>query len=459
MLTVIYAILGFVILVFFHELGHFFFAKMGGIAVEEFAIGMGKTVWGKKYRGTFYKIGLIPFGGYCKLKGQDDFGPVLVKEDEKDNFFSKPPYIRFLVSFGGPFFSYLLGFVFLSLALFSQGEQRIEATKISVASNHSVLKDGDEILSINGEKIQDWEKLQKMLLIDHNKQSVSVVLKRENKEITISYVPDIENRDIILYGKNSPVILDVKNDSAAMKDGVERGDQILSINSSPVTNEQELKYLIQTSPHPLKIVFKRVNTLYSLFIESLFYQNSQSLKRNPEIDKILGIMILEKFITPELSDGKKLLGISFYVPRSLEKSIVHYDYSIPGAFAQGFKDSFNVISASYKGIVYLIRGDINVKENLSGPIQIFSMLGKSGSEGGIFAFIKFAAFISLALAFFNFLPFPALDGGHMVLSIIEMITRKRVNPKVMSYLQVVGISILLLLLVFVSVNDLVKMAK
>lgn len=428
-LTIIYALIGFIILVFFHEFGHFIFAKLGKVGVEEFSIGMGRAIAKKRYKGTLYKIGWIPFGGYCKLKGQDDFGPVVVTE-EKDNFFAKPPYIRFLVSLGGPLFSYILGVVLLMMGLLAQGDLKINYTKISVSPNHTVLKEGDEILAVNGEKVKTLEEVQ-MLLINQNKKEIKLSVNREGKIVELNYIPDIEKMavdpDFMHYGNSSPALNFVKEDSPAAKAGLQKGDEIISLNGHPILNELALKHAIQNSSLPL--IFK--------------------IKRNNQE--------ISKEVTPTNQNGKNFVGISFVVKRDLSQYTEKVEYSIPQAFGNAANTSLNVITLSYKGIVYLVSGDVNFKDNVAGPVKIFTTMGEAGSKGGFFAFLSFAAFISIALAFFNFLPFPALDGGHMVFSIYEMIFRRRVSPKVASALQIFGIVILLGLMLFVTVNDVVKM--
>ncbi len=426
-LTILYALIGFIILVFVHELGHFVFARLGKVGVEEFAVGMGKAIFQKKHKNTLYRINIFPIGGYCKLKGQSDFGPAEVNLD-KDNFFSRPPMVRFLVSFGGPFFSYLLGLLFLTFALFFQGETKINTTRISTHPGHALFQDGDEILSIQDKKVSHWQSVEQTLAENHKKE-LKIVVKRKDQEVIFYYTPNIENPDFTLYSHGNPQIKEVLEKSPAQEAGIKAGDQILFINDMAIEDEMDLKYFIQTSSLPLKIKVLRETQTLNFEVGHLNTQNN-----------------------------KRLLGITFHVPRK-DLPITQNSYSFGTAFSLGFKKSFDVISMSYKGIVYLIKGDIQFKENVSGPIQIFSSLGQAGSGGGFFNFLSFAGFISLALAFFNFLPFPALDGGHMVISLIEAIFRKRINVKVINALQIIGITFLLGMILFVTFNDIVKMIK
>jgi regulator of sigma E protease len=460
--TIIYALAGFIVLVFFHEFGHFLLAKLGRVGVEEFAVGMGKPIWKKRWKKTLYRINIFPIGGYCKLKGQDDFGPAVIS-GEKDNFYNRPAWVRFLVSLGGPSFSYLLGFLFLSLAFFYQGDLKIQYTQISTTPNHEYFQDGDRILSINGEKVSDWKALQTQLMKNNN-QTIDIRFERSGKTYRVkNYHYKMEQPEIGLYGNDYPEIIKVLEKSPAAKAGLEPGDVILSINQHPIRDEFDMIHWVQNSSLPLKVQIKRYENLAAKladgfrfdFFQAVFPRNAMKLyesyqQQNP-LEKT---EIITKSLVPDMRDNRKVIGVVQYVDRSfLRNYSKRITYPFPEALAHGFNQSFNVISLSYHGIVQLIQGDMDIQENVAGPVKIFKSLGEAGSEGGFFTFLSFAGIISLALAFFNFLPFPALDGGHMVLSLIEMITRKRVNPKVISVLQFVGILFLLGMLLLVTIND------
>ncbi|PKL11877.1 MAG: RIP metalloprotease RseP, partial [Spirochaetae bacterium HGW-Spirochaetae-6] len=246
--TVLYGVGGFIILVFFHEFGHFLMAKWGGVGVEEFSVGMGKAIWKKRYKGTLYKIGLVPFGGYCKLKGQDDFGPVKPSV-EQDNYFSRPPFVRFLISFGGPFFSYLLGFVFLALSLFMQGENKLMLTKISTTPQNAILQDGDLIKAVGGKEVSDWQALQTELL-SSNQTGVQVTLIRDGQKIEVTYVPDMEKNELITY-HDTVTVNRVEEGFPAQEAGFQKGDQIAFINGKKVNDNLDLIYLVQWETVPM----------------------------------------------------------------------------------------------------------------------------------------------------------------------------------------------------------------
>lgn len=448
--TILYGVGGFIILVFFHEFGHFLMAKWGGVGVEEFSVGMGKALWKKRYKGTLYKIGLVPFGGYCKLKGQDDFGPVKPSV-EQDNYFSRPPAVRFLISFGGPFFSYLLGFIFLALSLFMQGENKLMLTKISTTPQNAILQDGDLIKAVGGKEVSDWQALQTELL-SSNQTGVQVTLIRNGQQIEVTYVPDMEKNELITY-HDTVSVNRVEEGFPAQAAGFQKGDQIVFINGKKVNDNLDLIYLVQWETVPL---------VYRTFARALSFGFISELSKKMILPIEVTLKRQENFytkkLTPRLGDaGQKLVGIDISIQEMIsEKYFVNHPLSITGALGRSFSQSVSYIVLSFKSIIMMVKGRINMRKSGAGPVKIFKTLGQTGSYGGFWSFLGFAGVISIALAFFNFIPFPALDGGHMLLSVIEMITKKRINPKVLSVIQVVGIMFLFGVLIYFTYNDILN---
>jgi len=452
---ILYAILGFTILVFFHEFGHFIMARIFGIKVEEFAIGMGSPILTKKYKGTIYKINIFPIGGYCKLKGQDDFSSKIESFDE-NSFYGRPPLQRILVAFGGPLFSYLLGFLLLTAIFYYKGDTQTLYTKVSVMPN-SLLKDGDEIISINQKKINTWQEL-RLELTSMAKENIKITVKRNGSIVNIdNFVYDI-NKDIITkYKKSIPIVLSTLKDNPAEKAGILPYSRITSINNMIPTDEAKLVYAINYLPLPLKVkceIPKNIIGVITLDIMDIIYKDkiNEREKLYPLIKQVVDYKELK--IVPDTDNDKKIIGIYYYFRDfDKEKYIKKIEYTFIESIDKSFSQSFNVISLSLKGVFKIFRGELDAKSNVSGPIKIFKQLGEAGSSGGIFVFLNFTAIISLALAFFNLIPFPALDGGHIFINLFELITRRKPNPKIIGVIQIVGIFILISLLFLVSIND------
>ncbi|HOJ49934.1 MAG TPA: RIP metalloprotease RseP [Spirochaetota bacterium] len=452
---IFYALLGFIILVFFHEFGHFIMAKIVGIRVEEFAIGMGKSIVSKNYKGTLYKINIFPIGGYCKLKGQDDFSAKIENFDE-DSFYGRPATSRILVAFGGPLFSYLLGFFLLFTVLYFTGETKLNYTKIAVSSD-SLLKDGDEIVEINNKKIDNWQDLQ-IELLSKARENTSIKVKRDGNLINIENFFYDPSREIIArYKKSIPIIINVLKDSPADKVKIRPYTRIVSINNIIPSDEAKLFYAINYSNLPLSIKLEAPKNIFGVIVLDIidYLDYYFDFKRDNIYSFIQNFIDFNTVsIMPQLSNERKIIGIQYYFREyEIDKYVKKINYTIFESFDRAFSQSFNVIMLSVKGISKIFKGEIDVKSNVAGPLKIFKQLGEAGSYGGIFAFMNFTAIISLALAFFNLIPFPALDGGHIVVNFFEVVARRRPSPKIIGAIQVVGIVILLSLLFIVSIND------
>jgi len=169
-------VLAFASIVFFHELGHLITGRLAGIGVEVFSINMGRPIFKFTWRGVKYQIGWIPLGGYCKFKGQSDFGAQETTSDP-DDFYKRPPWARTIAAFGGPFFSYLWGLAIFSAFFFFQGETISLNRQVSVPLENQAyteLRNGDIILSIEGNEIFNWNAIDKEIRENLNKNKIKI---------------------------------------------------------------------------------------------------------------------------------------------------------------------------------------------------------------------------------------------------------------------------------------------
>ncbi len=523
---IFYALIGLGVLVFIHELGHLVMAKISKIGVERFSIGWGKAMVQKKIGSTTYQIGwLLVIGGYCKMKGQDDF----TREDPEitpDSFFGRPPWARLLAVLGGPLFSYLFAALLFFIIFFSAGISDIKYTRIAVNPKDAKsyeLKTGDIITHINGRKVNTWMEL-KESLVENTDNKISIIIKRGilkvngikinsyantfkaiellNKEsnISISEVYTSKTithnqkmarlakkiKDISIYTSVHPVIGGIsKGETMPAKDKFFKGDIILRVNNKPVYQFEELVYFIndfkQKNPEsvPVFTIYrygkknlskKEITTsvkqnwteISSYFIKNK--NNTFSFKQGTKEDNLpLGLRVLFRKslsgrlnipVDPIKMGTRYVIGIQI-IPRAPEaaKKGFHKSLGFFTSFGKGFSQTNKAIILNVKGIIRLIRGDIPVKGNLGGPIKIFSMLGKMGATHGLLTFLNFVAMISALLAFANMLPIPAVDGSHVILSLIEMIRRKNFSPTFIRRFQTVGLFTLIALLLIVTYLD------
>ncbi|MBN2365571.1 MAG: RIP metalloprotease RseP, partial [Calditrichaeota bacterium] len=298
-------------------------------------------------------------------------------------------------------------------------------------SEKAGLQIGDQILEIKGQPVNSWNEIRDRYFSNLGNQIVMTV-RRDNTEKEIVFGSDIlqkENAQQLDLSPRLPATVgDVVSGAPASDAGLQRGDQILSINDTEINSWGEMTDIIEGNPNkPLE--FK--------------------ISRNGEI--------LIKEVTPEptgqLSEDKTekivgKIGIGFYYERK--------DLSFFPALAEGFSKTIFISEISVKGLWWLVTGKTSAKEMLGGPIMITKMAGDF-AKSGFSSLMELIANLSIMLALINILPVPALDGGHIAIVIIEEIRRKPLTTRTKLKIQQIGMAILLVLIVFVMYNDIMRL--
>lgn len=472
LLTLFWAILGFGVLVFFHELGHMIVGLKMGIGVEQFSIGMGpalikiKTNIGNKNKskrnqdnteniskesdnseseeeteqkrkkeknGVLFKVSAIPFGGYCKFKGQEDFGNNQ-SASEPDDFYSRPAWARLLTVLAGPVANVILGILIFTV-YFAIPTQELTIREIIVNNNYSdevPFKTGDEILSINGKKIKYSEQILKTTM-NSFEEEITVTVNRNGETMKLKYTPSYSKMEqgiqVISIGNTPhPFVRYVADESPAKKSGVKVGDTITHINGKEVSLWTEVSKII-----------------------------NESNKEKVSITILRNNQEMELSIVPEVKDDKKIIGVGL---SNINKPTYTYvSRNIGLAFVKGLEESFNSLRNTIKGLGMLFSGRADVAKSVSGPIAIFGIVGTIGASQNFSQYIYLIAMISVLLGFFNLLPIPAVDGGHVILSIAEMIKGKPLRMKTIQVIQTVGVVIILALFVVVAVKDIINLPE
>ena len=340
-LTIAAAVFVFGLLVLVHEFGHFITAKMTGMRVDEFAIGFGPKIISKKYGETIYSLRAIPLGGFNDIAGMDPDNNTAGNR----GFCAKPVLSRMVVILAGATMNFILPIVlfFMIYATIGAGvpspEPIIGGVIPSMSAEKAGLKEGDKILSVDGQAVTTWK----------------------------DFTDKLKNMEV---GQN--ILLQY-----------ERGDKISEVTLSPTFNEQE----------------KRV-----------------------------------------------LVGV--------QSSVVYESKSIPESFTLAIERTKEIITFMLESIVKLFQ-EPKQTENLAGPIGIIQMSGQV-AERGFIPLLNFAALLSINLGIINLFPVPVLDGGHFVNLFIEAVRGKPLGAKAVAYTQRVGIALLLMLMLFATKNDIVR---
>jgi len=429
-------ILSLSILVIIHEFGHFFFARLFKTRVEKFYLFFNPwfSIFKKKIGETEYGVGWVPLGGYVKISGMIDES--MDKEQMKlppqpYEFRSKKSWQRLLIMLGGILFNIILAFFIYSMVLFTWGEKYLQNSEVRYGIMTDSLgksigiKNGDKILSLDNKPVDNFRKITHDILLDDVK---TIQLLRNDSVINIS-IPESIKAELIknpsFIEVRIPFIADeyIKN-SVGEKAGIKKGDRFIALNDSSVSYFDEVKDLLSQNKN------KQVKI---------------SLLRNNDTVTI-------SLIVP--SDGK--LGI--FPLADLEKFFklkeIHYGFfeSIPA----GFEKTFSMLDSYIKQFKLIFSPETKAYESIGGFITIGKIFP---AEWDWLSFWSMTAFLSIILAFMNLLPIPALDGGHVLFLLYEIITRRKPSDKFLEYAQIVGMAILFALLIFANGNDIIKLFK
>ncbi|MCH6232338.1 RIP metalloprotease RseP [Cognataquiflexum rubidum] len=425
-------ILGLSILVGLHELGHLLTAKMFGMRVEKFSIGFPPKIIGFKWGETEYSIGAIPLGGFVKISGMVDESmdtEQLSTEPQPWEFRSKPAWQRLIVMLGGIIVNVFTGVLIFVVLVYQRGEtyysrdQVIQNGIVALEIGQQIgFKDGDKILDINGlpyESINELSGGEALLssggfyTVDRGGEIIKI-------EIPRGFINSFNSEQAMSSFINIRVPFDVREvspNSTAEKIGLKAGDKIVGVNGSQIAYFNDL----QSSLADLK------GKEAILLVE----RNGETLEKSAQISE------------------EGTIGIA--VNPLLEPVVKRY--GVGESITKGTQRAFGVVIVNAKALGKMFTGEVSAK-NVSGPIGMAKIYGNNWD------WVKFwsiTGLISMILAFMNLLPIPALDGGHVVFLLYEMVSGQAPSDKFLENAQKVGMVLLLALMVFAIGNDILKL--
>ena len=443
LLKIVIGLIGLGVVVFVHELGHFLAARLVKIDVEAFSIGWGNPIIKKKIGNVEYRLGMFPIGGYCKMKGETDYREVWENlrngiKPETGSYLAASPAARILVSFGGPFFNLVFAVLLLSLLwgvgfeINTMGNRIILASEMdghAFPADQAGLKTGDRIIEIAGKKISYFHELQENIALNPDKK-LPILVERDGEIIPLEITPSLDKSSgagkIGVSFWTDPVIKNVKEGSPSWRAGLADGDLITSANGVPLRNSIDLVRLLElgedTLPDELVLEYERDGV-----------KGQARFSRN-EYENDLGFnWVYITYRTPNLT--------------------------FPQAIAKGASEGYKTLAVSVKSLRLLFKG-IDLTQAVSGPVRITYLMGDIAASGfgqsigsGLRSFADFIALISVALCVMNLLPLPILDGGMIVLFLVEMIRRKPAHPKAISIFQYSGMVIIFTLMIIAVFGD------
>jgi regulator of sigma E protease len=429
--TIIYFIVTLGILVFIHELGHFLAAKLFKMRVDVFSLGFPPRAFGKQIGETDYCVSWIPIGGYVKIAGMIDESfdtEYLNQAPQPWEFRSKPIWQRMIVISAGVIMNILLAIAIFWGINYVQGRSVWNTTEIGYVMDNSPaasagLQGGDKILRINDKPIAHWDDVRSHMYLENIGNDLTIVVLRSGREMTIQVpfdlVQDLSEASFGIAPAHTEIVINtVEPSKPADLLGLKPGDVITSLDRQPLRYDRKVNEIIRSHANtPLAIEWRR------------------------------GDSLMKGIVTPT---EKGMIGISFGLRYT--GPVTKTEYTVFQALSAGVNNIVNVVNLTVQGIASIVSGKMPFSQSVAGPIKI-AQLASQTAELGMITYLNFMAFLSVSLAFLNILPFPALDGGHLVILAIEGILGRELPPKPKMIIQRAGVALLLGFMAFAIFND------
>lgn len=452
--TILLGIIGLGLMVFIHELGHFVAAKMNGVGVEIFSLGWGPRLLGFTRGGTTYQISWFPIGGYCKMKGElvpgiagggGEATLAAAAEREKGTFLGASPWRRIVIAAFGPLFNLVFALIIFAIiwgagfAIYSSDNRVILATDYTLDTFRAPppaqvagLKTGDRVTAIDGAPVEKFQDILEKVSVAPGTAFVFTVERLENgtpRPLTLTMKPELDKDTgagrIGIYSWVDPVVDTVARGSAAAIGGLRKGDRLFAANDRKILNTMDLYQVLAGKPQKVLVTYER----------------------DGKTDSVPLVLVYDE-------KGGPNLGVGFQSRVYRSPSL-----GLGGALAKSAEETWTTVSLTVKGIGLLFQG-IKLRNAVAGPLRITYYIGTAATSGfqlgfgvGLVSFFRFLAFLSVVLFLMNLLPIPAMDGGQILLFIIEIARGKPVRSRLIWRLQMIGFSLLIMLSLYVTFSD------
>lgn len=484
------------LVVFVHEFGHYLIARCCGVAVDEFAIGYGREIFGRTDKnGTRWKICLWPLGGFCKFLGDKDMASAgvdrdalnqLSDEDRKRCLVNKTPLERMAVALAGPFSNYLLGFFLFALLFMVSGVSEF-SNRIDFVGNGSLaqragVKQGDVIVEVNGEKTNNFEQVQRAIADETNRlitlkiarngeilnkiidfdavdgSGSPVLVKNETVGGTVGEINSAKNKDAAGTGRDKNTANEVDggingDDMDRLINDAENGTNVgdgrnasginVDENISMDDNINSVNNTVNGSEGDAFVSDDDKNDVMNVNAAGRTVNKVETIDENNKNTKT------EKNDVVFSSAKRRLVGIG-------SSTLVSRKVGFFSSFAMAGKKIHGINRDTLKVLGSMLIGRHGLGE-ISGPIKIARYMSFA-MKSGFSTFVYYVALISTSLALMNLLPIPALDGGHVLFCLIELLRGKPLGEKTQNLLVAIGMALLVTLMGFTMVKDIVDVS-
>jgi regulator of sigma E protease len=429
-------------LVIFHELGHYLVARLCGVKVLRFSIGMGRVVWSRRFGPdqTEWAVSALPLGGYVKmLDARDPSGGPIDPKDAAREFTRQNVWKRIAIVAAGPVANFLLAILMIA-ALYMHGKDepgtRLRAMAETSAVYHAGIRGGDAVTAVNGREVQSWAELRWALVrAAMDKRETELQMRGANGSAYRAVLPaatvaalDVDGDVMSTLGmqmwRPRPQVDQVLPGGAAARAGVRPGDVLTAIDGKPLVDFVDFKTTVsRAADRTLQLDVERAGRPLRLAL-------------TPARD-------------PKSGDGMVKLLVA-QVPEMVTVKAGPVE-----ALRRGVERTWETSSMTVKMIGKMIVGEVSLK-NVTGPITIADVAGQTARSGAE-PFLEFIAFVSISLGVMNLLPIPILDGGHLLYYSLEVLTGRPLSERFAEMAQRAGAGLLFMLMALAVFNDLVRL--
>jgi regulator of sigma E protease len=418
------------VMILAHEWGHFVVARLCGVRVDIFSIGMGPRIWGVQRGPTDYRLSALPIGGYVRMAGEN---PAEERTGSPDEFLSKKRWQRALIILAGPAMNIVLAVVIASGILmtkpqpaFLRHQPEISTVAPDTPAQKAGLRSGDVVLSVSGKRVRNWDDVAWQAMFVAPGKPVPVVVERDGHRQALEIQAPVESSDFDKFGYPvaTTVIDKVQPGKPAAKAGMRPGDRIVAVNGNTAVSRALVSLTTQASKgKPVNLTVQRDGRLLNLTLHPIY--------------------------------GKLEGQDRWYVGVSLAPPPTYRNNRISTAVRGGIRFNVMLTTAIVGVIVKLVERKAPMKE-LAGPVGIAEASSRAARRG-LLDFLNLMAVISLNLGIVNLLPIPILDGWHLLTLCVEGTLRRDLSLAVKERALQFGVIFLLLLILIVTYNDILRL--
>ncbi len=420
------------VMILIHELGHYWAARLFDVHVETFSFGFGPRLFGFRKGETDFRFSLILFGGYVKMMGEQP-GDQAAAEDPR-SFVAKPRWQRLIIAFAGPFMNVVLAVALLT-GLFTVHYERPPELSVpgtigyvdpKSPAGKAGIRPGDRIVEIDGTADPSWEDIIMSELVGAERE-IPVTIERDGQRLSFTVTPELDEQVGVAFAgwarEIQIEIVDFVEDTNAQKAGLQLGDVIENVNGQPMKSIATLIESANSSQgEPIEIIYSREGVRNRVVVE-------------PTLKDVDG-------------EERYLIGIN------PQPRLVAVKLSLPDAFRASVRQNRNSATLIYQFLRGIVERRMSARA-LEGPIRIAQLSGDAARQGA-HRFVELMAMVSLNLAIFNLLPIPILDGGVILMLLVEMAMRRDLSLPVKETIIKVGFVFLMMIVAFVLYNDITK---